>query len=54
MPTTTDTDRRLNIKVSAEDGELLQALCAAHCRNLSGEVSWLIRQAAAQLEEVSS
>ena len=38
------------MKVQAEELEMLRRLAAQHCRSMSGEVSWLIRQAVAQQE----
>ena len=46
-------DRRslTSVKVQAEELEMLRRMAAQHCRSMSGEVSWLIRQASAMLEQ---
>ena len=50
--TQTDDRRSLtSVKVQAEELEMLRRMAAQHCRSMSGEVSWLIRQASAQLEQ---
>ncbi len=49
--TVKEVDRRLNLKVGPEEAQLLEQLASRHCRSMSGEVSWLIRQAAAELQQ---
>jgi hypothetical protein len=39
------------VKLPAEERLLLEQMARAHCRSMSGEASWLIRQAHQQLQQ---
>jgi hypothetical protein len=39
------------VKVPPAEVEILEQMARAHCRSMSGEVAWLIRQAHQQLQQ---
>jgi hypothetical protein len=47
--TTEGANRNTSVKVPPADVFRLEQLAQAHCRSMSGEVAWLIRQAHQQL-----